>query len=136
MLDEFTLRMSNFDEANSVPVVLADGQLWWFPKPWLEIRPVFQDGKADANFPVLTYGNDIDALIMVQARCETLDEQLTAVATLAAILLRWHYVLDDAELDQLLAYRVGEPASQAWFDEVMAVATGQSGPKRSRAGGG
>ena len=129
MLDEFTLRMSNFDEANSVPVVLADGQLWWLPKPWLEIRPVFQDGKADANFPVLTYGQEIDGLIVVQAKCETLDEQLTAVATLAACLLQWHYVLSDQDLDQLLAYRVGEPTSQLWFEQVMAIATGHSGPK-------
>jgi hypothetical protein len=136
MLDEFALRKPNFDQANSVPVVLADEQEWWFPKPWLEIRPVFKDGKAQNHYNVLTYGPAIDGLLAALADCSSFGEQVTAVASLAAYLLQWHYALDDPELDQLLAYRAHDTASQAWVERVMDVATGHSGPKRSRAGSG
>jgi hypothetical protein len=134
MLDEFGLRLTNFDEDNSVPVVLADGQLWWFPKPWLEIRPQFEGGRATGNVNVLTYGPEIDALLAAQAGCEEFEEQMVAVASLAAYLLQWHYVLTDPDLDLLLAYRVGDAASQAWVARVIEIATGHSGPKRPRAG--
>jgi len=136
MLDEFERRQANFDQANSVGVVLADDQVWWLPKPWLELRPVFEDGKVLANYKVFSYGPSIDFWIEAIGRCELLSEQMVGVASLAAYLLRWHYALEDKDLDLLLAYRLGDKASEAWRDKVMEVATGQSGPKRFRAGGG
>ena len=47
---------ASFDEANSAPVVLADGQTWYVPKPWLEVRPVFRGGKPSTAYRVLTCG--------------------------------------------------------------------------------
>ena len=133
MLDEFDKRIyGKFEERNSVAVRLADGQEWFFPKPWLEVRPVFKHGVAVASYPVYTSGPRLELLVETISECERLDEQVTAIATLAAELLLYHYDLDDSELDQLLAYRVHDEASTSWFSEVVSIATGRSGPKRSR----
>ena len=136
MLDERSKRKANFDERNAAPVVLADGQAWWVPKPWLEIRPVLRDGKAVSAYPVLSCGADLDELVTALADSEeNLDTQVIAVASLAAHLLNWHYGLTDSELDGLLAFRAGDTASVNWLREIFAIATGQSGPKAASAGG-
>ena len=51
MIDEKSRRKESFDQRNSVPVVLADGQTWHLPKPWLELHPVFRDGKVAFVIP-------------------------------------------------------------------------------------
>jgi len=136
MLDEAKKRKPIFDEDNSVRVTLADGQAWAVPKPWLEIRPVFRGGRAASNFPVYTYGAELEELVEAIGQAEGLCDQLSAVATLAARLLQWHYELSDADLDQLLAFRRGDPASAEWTERVIETATGRCGPKAGRAGGG
>jgi hypothetical protein len=135
MLDEKALRRPTFDERNSAPVILADGQTWFVPKPWLEIRPVFRGGRAVMAYRVLTAGPELDALVEAMAECEDLDGQVMAAASLAAYLLCWQYDLTDAELDGLLAFRAADPASLNWLRDVCAVATGRSGPKVCSAGG-
>ena len=136
MLDEQAKRKDNFDERNSASVVLADGQTWHLPKPWLEIRPMFRRGRAVSSYPVLTYGAELDALVEAISECEDRTGQLVGLCTLAAYLLQWHYELADGDLDGLLAFRAADPASAKWTETVIEVATGQSGPKVSRAGGG
>jgi len=135
MIDESSKRKPNFDERNAAPVVLADGQTWFIPKPWLEVRPVFRGGRAVAAYRVLTCGPELDGLVEAMADCEDLDSQVTAVASLAAHLLCWHYELTDAELDGLLAFRAADETSLSWLRQVFAVATGRSGPKACCAGG-
>ena len=134
-LAEHDRRKPNFDQANSVGVVLADAQTWYVPKPWLEICPVFEGGEAKRSYPFLAYTPRIDGLIELIEECRVPADQICAVATLAAYLLQQHYELDDGDLDQLLHFRVGDEESQAWVREVMAVATGHSGPKAVRGGG-
>jgi hypothetical protein len=129
MIDEKSKRKPNFDERNSAPVVLADGQVWHVPKPWLEIRPVFRSGRAVTAYPVLTSGSQLDELLDAIGGCEDLYAQIAAVATLGAHLLQWHYDLDDRELDQILAFRVADERSLDWLKQIVAVATGRSGPK-------
>jgi hypothetical protein len=129
MIDEASKRKPNFDARNSAPVVLADGQSWFVPKPWLEIRPVFRGGRAVAAYPVLTCGPKLDALVEAMAECEDLNSQVMAAASLTAHLLCWHYDLSDQELDQLLAFRRGDDASLKWMCESMAIVAGRSGPK-------
>jgi len=136
MLDEAAKRKANFDEVNSVRVVLADGQPWAVPKPWLEIRPTFRGGKVASSYPVLTYGPELEALVDVIGQAEELCDQIAGVATLADCLLQWHYELSDADLDQLLVFRRGDPASVEWTERVIETATGRNGPKVRRAGGG
>ena len=115
--------------ATATPVRLADGQTWYVPKPWLEVRPVFRGGRAAAAYRVLTCGPELDRLVEALADSEDLDAQVVAVASLAAHLLCWHYDLTDAELDELLAFRAADETSLNWLREVFAVATGCSGPK-------
>jgi hypothetical protein len=134
MTDERSRRKTLFDETNSVAVVLADGQTWYVPKPWLELRPGFRDGKAVGAFTVLTYSREVDDLIARLADSQTFVDQMSTVATLAAWLLQFQYDLTDADLDQLLAYRRNDPASLAWARTVIEVATGRSGPKVLSAG--
>ena len=129
MIDEASKRKPNFDACNSALVVLADGQAWHVPKPWLEIRPVFRRGKAVTAYPVLTSGEALDALVDAVAEADDRVTQISLIASLAAHLLTWHYDLDDYDLDQLLSYRLNDEASANWIREVFAVATGQSGPK-------
>jgi hypothetical protein len=136
MIDETAKRKPNFDERNAAPVVLADGQSWFVPKPWLEIRPVFRGGKPVSAYRVLTCGPELDELIEAMADADDLDGQVVAIASLAAYLLRWHYELNDDDLDQLLAFRCADESSLNWMREVFAIATGRSGPKVSSAGGG
>jgi hypothetical protein len=128
-LDEEMHRKTGFDQANSAPVVLADGQTWYLPKPWLEVRPVFRGGKPATAYRVLTCGAELDGLIEALSDADDLDQQVIGVASLAAYMLRWNYDLDDAELDQLLAFRCSDPASLQWMRDTIAIATGQSGPK-------
>lgn len=135
MLDEAAKRKPNWSERNSAPVVLADGQSWWVPKPWLEIRPVFRGGRAVSAYPVPTQGPELDELVDAMAECEDRAGQVMAAASLAAHLLCWHYELTDAELDGLLAFRLLHDESAEWMREIFAIATGQSGPKVWSAGG-
>src|SRR5262245_42909255 len=101
MLSEMDKRRPELNERTSVPVVLADGQAWQFPKPWLEIHAVFHDGKANGDtYPVLTCGPELDALVDALGQCEGNDAVLCGAATLGAHLLRRNYDLTDAERDQ------------------------------------
>ena len=87
MIDEASKRKPNFDERNAAPVVLADGQTWFVPKPWLEIRPVFRGGKPVSAYRVLTCGPELDGLVEAIKDADDLDLQVSAVASLAAHLL-------------------------------------------------
>ena len=135
MLNEEAKRKDCFDEPNSVWVVLADGQRWAVPKPWYEVRPTFRGGRAVGSYPAYTYGPETDALIEILADTESLIDEVSAVASLAAYLLLKQYDLTDGELDQILAYRSTDPASLDWTKTVIRVATGRSGPKVLTAGG-
>ena len=134
MLDEKSRRKETFDQQNSVPVVLADGQAWHLPKPWLEVHPVFRDGKVNSSYPVLTYGAELDALVKAMGECDDNSALLIGAVSLGAYLLSQNYHLSDADLDQLLVFRIGDSLSRDWAMAVMQVATGQSGPKVSSGG--
>jgi hypothetical protein len=134
VLDEKSHRKVSFDQRNSVPVVLADGQTWHLPKPWLEVHPVFRDGKADSSYSVLTYGPELDGLVKTIGECDDNAALLIGAASLGAYLLSQNYHLSDADLDQLFVFRIGDTLSRDWAMAVMQVATGQSGPKVSSGG--
>ena len=134
MLDEAAKRKPNFDERNSAPVVLADGQTWWVPKPWLEIRPVFRGGKAVTAYPVLTCGPELDGLIEAMADCEDRragHRRGFAGGSPAVLALR----ADRRRAGRAAGISGGRRRSVDWLREVFAVATGRSGPKVYSAGG-
>ncbi len=118
-----------------MPIRLADGQEWAFPKPFLQIHASFDGGKARATWPVLTYGPALDALIEAMGECDDNADLLVAGASLGAFLLRQNYSLEDRELDMLFAFQPGVPESWDWVNAVIDVATGQNAPKRGSGGG-
>ena len=129
MIDEKTKRRPTFDEANSAPVVLADGQTWWMPKPWLEVRPTFRGGRAVDSAPALTCGPEFDAVKKAVDDAEG-DDIITAGATLAAHMMLLNYDLADDQLGTLLVFR----ANQTWLRDACAIANGATAPKASSAG--
>ncbi|SRR5579883_2461142 len=135
MLNEITKRRPECDPANSVPIRMADGQEWLFPKPWLQIHASFRGGKAERHYPVVTAGPELDELVAAISRCEDNAALLSGAATLGAHLLCRNYDLDDRELDLLFAFRPSDPDSWEWAREVIGVATGQSGARSFRDGG-
>lgn len=128
MTPEALKRRDDLDEVRSVPVVMADGQTWLLPKPWVAVHPVFKDGRPVDDWKCLTYGPELDALVENVAEAEGIASVLAGVA-LAAHLLRRNYDLSDDELAEVLVYRCGDPASQAMLRTVFDVATGRTGPK-------
>jgi hypothetical protein len=122
-------RRLTFSIADNVSVVLADQQAWFFPKPWIEIRPTFRSGKVCSSRCVVTYGVELDNLIKNIAATSDDEEIIAAIVSLGSHLLRANYDLQDSELDELFRFRVGDEASLAWAKEIMEIATGHSGPK-------
>jgi hypothetical protein len=130
MFDEKALRKPAFDETTSAPVVLADGQEWWLPKPWLEVRPVFRGGKAVDTVGLMTAGGEFDALKNAVHDAEN-DGAIVAAANLAAYMLTRNYDLADEQLSALLGWREGS----TWLRDVMRHCAGVNGPKPGSAGG-
>lgn len=135
MIDERSRRREEFAEEYSVPIVLADGQAWRFPKPWLAIRPIFRDGVPVDRWRWPTYGPELDTLVEAIGEVEDPVDQIVTVMALGAFLLLRQYSLSDAELESLFVYRPGEEASREMVEAIIATATGTGGPKRSAAGG-
>jgi hypothetical protein len=129
MLDENQHRRPAFDEANAAPVVLADQQTWYLPKPWLEVRPTFKGGRAVDSAPALTCGPEFDALMQAVQDAQG-DDIITAGATLTAHMLLRNYDLTDDQLGTVLVFRDGT----TWLRDAMAIANGATGPKASGAG--
>jgi hypothetical protein len=119
-----------------VPVKLADGQEWLFPKPFLQIHASFAGGKPAGNYPVITAGPELDELVEAMASCEDAAAQLSAAATLGAYLLLRNYDLEDRELDQLFAFRPGDPPSWDWAQRILEVGAGQTGVRSFSDGNG
>ena len=95
----------------------------------MAIRPTFKDGVAVRSYRFFSYDAALDGLVEAISDVEDLDAVISAVATLAARLLLYHYDLGDGDLDRLLAYRIGDPASLEWTRTVFETATGAGGKK-------
>ena len=110
MIDELSRRRADFQADSSVPVVLADGQPWHIPKPWIDIKAP---------------SHEHDALIAAIDQSEGSVECVEEVCTLAAKMLLRNYELADDELTTLLAYRDDE-GSSAWVSSVVEIACGMA----------
>jgi hypothetical protein len=105
-----------------------------FPKPWLEVRASFRQGRAVSTYPVLTYGPELDELADAVGGCRDNAALIIGAASLGALLLRRNYDLSDDDLDRLFAVRVGDPSSWGWAQAVIEVATGSGGSRSFRGG--
>lgn len=122
-------RKADLDLEICTPIILADGQEWYFPRPWLEIVPIFRDGKAVDRSKLLTCGPELDLLLESIAEEEDPAREILAVMTLGGFLLLRNYDLTDDELSQLFIYRPRDPASQDMLRSIIEVATGGGGMK-------
>jgi hypothetical protein len=134
MTDEIAKRKPDFDERNSIWITLADGTRWAFPKPWLEVRASFREGRAVSAYPVLTYGPELDELVDAIDECRDNAALIIGAASLGAFLLRRHYDVSDEDLDRLFAVRISDPSSWDWAQAVIEVATGSGGSRSFRGG--
>lgn len=135
MLDEPAARKPEFDQGNSVPIVLADGQAWWFPKPWLEFYP--PPPGQDLIGAIFTLGPDFEAARRA-VEAKTAGDQVVAMFALARIMLGFHYELSDADYGRLLRFRPDHGPTIAMWQAIIDVATGSSedSPKPSGDGPG
>jgi hypothetical protein len=123
-LIEASRRKADVDIENCTPITLADGQSWYFPRPWLEIRPIFRAGKATANTRMLTCGNELDTLLEAIGTEEDGISQAMLILTLGAFLLMRNYDIKDEELGRLFILRPNDPDSDRILHEILDVATG------------
>ena len=131
MLDEKEKRREEFVEG--YPIVLADGQAWHFPRPVVEIRPRFQNGRVIASEGITTYGAEMDELRRQAHEAENDADVIQSIFTLGAFLLLKNYWLTDADLESLLIYTMNSEASLEMVNGIIAVSTGQA-PKVSSGG--
>ena len=141
-LIEQSRRKPDVDIELCTPITLADGQEWYFPRPWLEIVPVFENGKAIDRNRMLTCGPELDYLLEKIATEEDPAGEIMATMTLGGFLLLRNYDLADDELSLLFVYRPNDPASQDMIRSIIDAATGGIGlpgienPKACAAGSG
>jgi hypothetical protein len=127
VLNEQELRRPTFDEALSAPVVLADGQTWYLPKPVL--RPIYQAGKVTSTQSITT-DPQFDTLSKAVGDAED-TVAFNAIAELAAYMLGKNYALKDEDLIEILTYDAPAESGSGWPAAVMDVAWGRNAPRAS-----
>ena len=128
MLDEKSLRRPTFDEANSAPVVLADGQTWFLPKPFLRLRPRVQNGRVSGYGPLTT----ADANGTGCGRRSRIPRKARRFrrSRLSNYMILRSYDLNDDQLGDLFAW----DTQQTWASEFLTIANGRTGPKAGSGG--
>lgn len=129
-LDEIGLRKPGF--AEGVPIVLADGQAWQFPRPKVEMCPVVRDGKVTLR-TATNLGREFDELIEESLHAEGFADELTVLWTVAVSMLRFNYDLADDDFVEILRYRQGDGLSELAIQAIIDVAFGNA-PKPSPVG--
>lgn len=118
MLDERALRRTEFTEG--VRIVLADGQGWTFPRPWLRLYPVrAQDGRLTVGGG-LGFGATHDELIDRLVDCDPDDTagRIALQFEMAAVLLSRNYELSDRDLRELLVIDLGDPDCEPRWQQI------------------
>jgi hypothetical protein len=123
--DENALRKATFQE-DSAPVVMADGQKWYLPRPYVEFCPRFEGGRLVTIGAETHLGPEFDLLTAAAEPSEAGSVTYGALLDLGAFLLRWNYHLADEQLGQLLRYRKGDAATVERFEQILDVASGHA----------
>jgi hypothetical protein len=130
-------RRPDFHEP-TVPILLADGQTWHFPKPHVYLSPQVIGGRVVSMSGNTTFGAEFDSLVAAlkeAAESDNAYQILHATAALGCFMLTLNYDLTDAELRELLTFRVDLPDTWDRVKAIMGVAYGR-GPKLSNDGDG
>ena len=145
MLDEKSLRKPSFDEANSCPVVLADGQQWFLRRPLVCIKPEFKGGRAVAARERITLDGSSEleklrerskASAKVREDDEGEDSFLSLVLSMAAMLLAPNYNLTDEQYGEILSFDVGTDDRYSFVPDIIGIVDGAGPPKGRSAPGG
>ena len=134
VLDEAALRRPTF--RGGEPVILADGQTYFFPKPNVDLRPRFSAGRISSTIPATDLGPDFnDALMAID---EPTEEQaaspyLDRMFQVAAAGLLVNYKLTDDDLTRLLVYRHQDELNVELWNAILGTARGIYSPKPSSA---
>lgn len=132
-------RKTDLNLESCVPIQLADGQEWYFPRPMIELRPRFDGSKPISLSRYVTWGEDLDDLLLAVSNATTADGDaiILAVLRLGGDMLLQNYDLTQEELQQLFRYRIDDPTgnSDEMFRTIIEVATGRlrgyaANPKR------
>ena len=137
--DEKALRRPDF-QADSVPVTLANGQEWFFPKPYVELFPKVENGRVvgvGSKITATHLGPEFADLMQKVEDAEGAISYAETFFPLAVLMLSHNYALPDEAYSELLAVTLGngKANSDSLFQEVLNVALG-FGPKASAAGDG
>jgi hypothetical protein len=126
-LVESERRLATFREG--VPIVLADGQTWHFPRPTIELFPTFDEEGRVADFDGRpSFGPDYDDKLDAFVQAEKGAAELKALMVLAVDLLGRNYRLCPGDFVRLLRYRKGDEANRAMWQAIADTAQG-NGPK-------
>lgn len=117
-----------------MPIALADGQAWHFPRPTIDVFPAFRDDGAVELAGRPSFGPAYDDLIDAFHQAATPADQLRALFALAIDLLGRNYDLAPADFTRLLRFRGGDPECEATWQQIVDVALGR-GPKACPVGG-
>ncbi len=119
-LDERALRTPSFSEGTAV--VLADGQAWTFPKPWLRLYPARDEAGAVYMGGGLSYGVEFedafDDLVELGDDDDADYQRHTLHLKLAAMLLLRNYALTDRHLRRLLTIDLENPGGPAMWGAI------------------
>jgi hypothetical protein len=131
MIDEKARRKAEFVEG--YPVMLADGQEWWMPKPKFRFKPKFVNGRVEMTGGA-TFGPESDSELEILYGVVDAEagEFLRVKFALAVRLLRVNYELTDDEVADLVVLEPGDAASEARWEAMTNALMGNS-PKPSPA---
>lgn len=124
MLDEQALRRPEFDEANSCPITLGDGQEWWFPLPPGELVLLSLDGDYE---DATGFGPEFDARLKAKREASEADDVPGLVRSLfglAVAMLGRNYDLTLEDYRTLLAWRPRDEASRAMWQAIAGASDG------------
>lgn len=130
MFNEHAIRKPTWREGT--PVVLADGQAWHVPQPWLRLKPTVEHGSVRL-IGGLTFGPEHDAefeKLFVEADAF---ERLQLEATIVVRLLQSQYDLPDEAFAELIPFDSRDEANREMWAELQRVIRGDT-PKPSPVG--
>ena len=133
-LNEQGLRRAEFSEGRKI--VLADGQEWTFPKPWIRLFPRRGDDGKVAMGGGLTFGSTYNELLDEYAETDDDDifGKITVQFRMASLLLVQNYDLTDKHLESLLVLEPdNDDNNEMWRDELLPLLLGYA-PKPSADG--
>jgi len=94
------------------------------PLPYVELRPVFKDGKPVFVTRSLSYNPEIDGVIDAIAKTESDGSRIVLSIALGGLLLQRNYDVTDDELGDLIKWRGDDPASYILLQRFVGIATG------------